>query len=70
MSWVDVIEWVPDSDRRVLAVYQPLVSKRRKVVVARYAGGSWRFVEDATTTKKKSERVTHWMEMPFLPEAA
>lgn len=55
-----VSERLPETDCRVLVLYQAGKSGSTRAMFARYSGGRWRFVDDRSKTRI-SERVTHWM---------
>lgn len=69
--WISVKDKLPEDDRKVLIVYRGgwKANYRRAhwVRLSRYAGGKWRFLEPAMILAKP-ERVTHWQDLPDVPE--
>jgi hypothetical protein len=77
-EWISVKDRLPDHTKRVLVVYKnahhhtpkgeaAMKRNRRTVVFAIFGGGQWRFIDKRDKTRLH-ERVTHWQEVPPLPD--
>ena len=64
-TWVSVEEQLPEEDRSKLLCYRTLAN-RRGVCLGKWVGVRWRM---AGGYYLEREMVTHWMELPALPEA-
>lgn len=65
-EWINVTDKLPTRPSRVLVVYRTKAGRER-IIVCRYSGGEWRFLEPAHK-KNKPGRVTHWMRLPMTPQ--
>lgn len=63
--WINVRDRLPLTDEPVLILYRADSGSRSKLI-ARYAGGAWRFLIQRQRNRL-AERITHWMELPEEP---
>lgn len=70
MNWIHVEDDLPANAKTVLVAYngmwKPARQRHWAVLMARYSGGQWRFL-DKRTKSRKPERVRYWMPIPRVP---